>query len=388
MAPRNPVDASRPRFDAVVVGAGVIGLACAWRAASSGLSVCVLERGSPGDGASSVAAGMLAPVGEVLWGEEGLLGLNLASARMFEGFSAELEAASGLPVPYRRCGALHVALDRDEASELRRRFALHESLGLDSAWLRPSECRDLEPSLSPDAGPGILASDDAEVDPRALLAALRQGCERAGVSVLTGAEVTELQVSGQAVEGVALASGETLTASVVVVAAGCWSGAAAWLPDEIRPPVRPVKGEILRLRGSAANPIVTRIVGGERAYIVPRETGEVVVGATSEERGLDTTVSAGGVHELLREAYRTLPEIAELEFVEASAGLRPGTPDNAPIIGSSALDGLILATGHYRNGILLAPITAKIVSSLLAGETPPDVPAAVGPERFAASASR
>ena len=372
------------RFDAVIVGAGVIGLACAWRAAASGLSVCVVERGTPGAGASSVAAGMLAPVGEVSWGEERLLSLNLASAHMFEAFSTELENSSGLPVPYRRCGALHIALDRDEAEELRRRFTLQQSLGLDVRWLSPSECRDLEPSLSPEAGPGIYAADDAESDPRALLAALQRACEPAGVTIITAAEVTELRLRDTTVEGVVLATGEELTASSIVVAAGCWSGDAAWLPAEIRPPVRPVKGEILRLRGPADDPIVTRMVGGERAYIVPRENGEVVVGATVEERGFDTSVTAAGVHELLREAYRTLPEIAELEFVEASAGLRPGTPDNAPIIGVTELDGLILATGHYRNGILLAPITAEIVTALLCGEQPPDVAVAVGPQRFAA----
>jgi glycine oxidase len=367
------------------VGGGLIGLACAWRTAARGLSVCVVEREQPGSGASSVAAGMLAPVTEVSWGEERLLALNLASARMFAEFAAELEAASELPVPFRRCGALHVAGDRDEAEELRRRFALHESLGLESDWLRPSECRDLEPSLAPDIGPGLHAKEEAEVDPRALLRALHRACERTGVNVFLDAEVTALCLTDDAVAGIALASGERIAASRVVVAAGCWSGGAPWLPAEVRPPVRPVKGEVVRLRDSGREPILGRIVGGERAYIVPRESGEVVVGATVEERGFDTTVTAAGVHELLREAYRTLPGIAELEFVEARAGLRPGTPDNAPIIGATALDGLILATGHYRNGVLLAPITAEIVSSLLAGDAAPEVAAGVVPERFGAT---
>ncbi len=363
----------------------MIGLACAWRAAARGLSVCVLEREHPGAGASSVAAGMLAPVSEVSWGEERLLALNMASARMFGQFAAELEESSGLPVPFRRCGSLHVAGDRDEADDLRRRFALHTSLGLDSDWLRPGECRDLEPRLSPDTGPGLHAKDEAEVDPRALLAALHRGCELAGVSVLSGAEVTALRGTEAAVDGVGLAGGDEIAAPDVVVANGCWAGDVRWLPAEVRPPVRPVKGEVVRLRGRDQDPVIGRIVGGDRAYLVPRESGEVVVGATVEERGFDTTVTAAGVHELLREAYRRVPEIAELEFVEACAGLRPGTPDNAPIIGRTGLDGLILATGHYRNGILLAPITAEVVGSLLTGDQPPEAAAGVGPERFAAA---
>jgi len=373
---------SHERFDVAIVGGGVIGLSCAWRAAQRGLAACVIEREALGAGASSVAAGMLAPVGEASWGEERLLELNLASARMFADFADELQAASLMPVPYRRCGALHVATDRDEAEELRRRLALHESLELDSEWLLPSECRTLEPSLSPDIGPGLHARDEAEIDPRALIAALRGACVQSGVALLVGSEVSGLLLSGNTADGVRLDDGREIPSAHVVVAAGAWSGAASWLPEDVRPPVRPVKGEVVRLRGASGEQVLGRIVASERVYIVPREGGEVVLGATVQERGFDTTVTAAGVHELLREAYRAVPETAELEFVEASAGLRPGTPDNTPIIGETRVKGLLLASGHYRNGVLLAPITAEIIGSLLAGSELPPSAAAVSPARF------
>ncbi|MGI9556361.1 MAG: glycine oxidase ThiO, partial [Solirubrobacterales bacterium] len=318
--------------DVAVVGAGIVGLACAWRLAERGVSVTVVDRGVPGAGASSVAAGMLAPVGEASWGEERLLALNLESARLFGAFAGELEAAAGLPVPYRACGALHVAADRDEAEELRRHLELHRARGLESTWLTPSECRELEPGLAPGAGPGLLAVEEAEIDPRMLLAALVAACGRSGVEVISGAEVVELRV-GNAVEGLLLADGRELGCPSVVAATGAWSGSGEWLPPDARPPVRPVKGEAVRLRGSAEEPVIGHIVAAERIYLVPRADGELVVGATVEERGFDVSVTASGVHELLREAYRIVPDTAELEFVEARAGLRPGTPDNAPVIG-------------------------------------------------------
>jgi glycine oxidase len=374
-------------FDAVVVGAGVIGLACAWRAARRGLDVCVVDREAPGSGASRVAAGMLAPVGEASWGEEGLLELNLASARAYPEFASELEEESGLPVGYRRCGGLHVALDRDEAEELRRRYELQRSLGLEAEWLRPRGCRELEPGLSPAVTAGVHAPHEGEVDPRRLVAALVAAAERAGVTVLAGADVTDATVQSGRLVAVGTADGRELRAGAVVLAAGCWSGRARWLPPGAVPPVRPVKGQIIRLQGPPAEPLCERIVAGERVYVVPRDDGSVVVGATVEERGFDLTVTAGGVHELLREAYRALPDVAELELVEATAGLRPGTPDNAPVIGRAALDGLILATGHYRNGILLTPATADAVAALLTGEQLPAA-ARLGPERFAARGAR
>ncbi|HEX2435231.1 MAG TPA: glycine oxidase ThiO [Solirubrobacterales bacterium] len=374
--------------DVLVVGAGVIGLASAWRAAQRGLSVRVIDRETPGSGASRVAAGMLAPVGEASWGEETLLKLNLASARAYPSFVAELERASGHEVAYRRCGGLHVALDRDEAEELRRRHELQRSLGLDATWMRPARLRELEPGLSPACTAGVHAADEAEVDPASLLPALASAAERAGVEVLSATEASAGLVEGGAISGVRTVDGRELRASRVVVASGSWSGDAAWLPPEARPPVRPVKGQVVALRGPAERPVCERIVATERVYVVPRGDGRVVLGATVEERGFDVAVTAGGVYELLREAYRVLPEIAELELAQAVAGLRPGTPDNAPIIGRGALDGLVFATGHYRNGILLAPGTADAVAALVADEAPPAETIPMGPGRFETAVAR
>ena len=367
-------------YDAIVVGAGAIGLACAWRAAQRGLRVCVLERGEPGSGASGVAAEMLAPVSEMSFGEQGLLRANLASALAWPAFARELGEATGRETGYRDCGALHVALDGDEVAELRRRHELQDSLGLEAQWLRPSECRRLEPGLAPSVAGGIHASAEAEVDPRALVAALVEALRRERGELIAGDEPAEALFDGDRIRGLQTVAGRTLVADRVVLAAGAWSGSSSWLPVEARPPVRPVKGQILVLRG--AEPVCERIVVSPRVYLVPRADGRLVVGATVEERGFDATVTAGGVHELLREAYRLVPEIAELELVETTVGLRPGSPDNAPLVGPAAVEGLVVASGHFRNGILLAPLTGDAVASLLAGERPPDEIAALSPARF------
>jgi glycine oxidase len=351
----------------LVVGAGVVGLACGWRAAQRGLSVRVLDRAGPGAGASGIAAGMLAPVGEATWGQERLLELALDSHRAWPEFAADLAEASGMEVGYERLGALHVALDRDEADELRRRFELMRELNLEAQWLRPRACRELEPGLTPACTAGVHAPHESAVDPRALVAALRGALEAGGGEVAHGDAVDPLIADGR-LEGVRSDDGSEHRAARVVLASGCWSGQAPWLPPRARPPVRPVKGQILSLRGPSGAPVCNRIVASERVYMVPRADGRLVVGATVEERGFDTQVTAGGVYELLREAHRALPDVAELELVEANAGLRPGTPDNLPRIGPGAIDGLLLATGHYRNGILLAPITAELVAAVLARE--------------------
>ena len=373
------------KFDVVVVGAGAIGLACAWRAAQRGLRVRVVERDRPGSGASGVAAGMLAPVGEATWGEDRLLEAALVSHAAWPGFADELAAATDLDTGFIPGGALHVGLDRDEAAELRRRYELMASLDLDAEWLGPGECRALEPGLHPRIHRGVHAPHEAGVDPGALVRALHLAAERAGVEVAAGAEVTGAIVDGSRIEGVETADGERHLAATTVLAAGAWSGQAEWLPEPARPPVRPVKGQILTLRAAAARLPAERIVVSGRVYLVPRADGRLVAGATVEELGFDTRVTAGGVHELLREAYRTLPDVAELELERAVAGLRPGTPDNAPVVGRGDLEGLVLATGHFRNGILLTPLTASGVAAILCGEEPPAELAMADPARFASA---
>jgi glycine oxidase len=358
-------------FDSIFVGGGVIGLACAWRAAQRGAQVVVLERAEPPAGATRVAAGMLAPVGELTFGEPELLELTLESAALYPEFIAELEGASGQPTGYVREGALHVALDGDEAAQLRRVHDLQRSLGLEAEWLGPRRCRALEPGLTPSFHGGVFAPNEAAIDPRALARALATALVAAGGELRTGSEVVDGIFGGDRLIGVRTGDGEELRADAVVLANGAWSGATEWLPEHARPPVRPVKGEVMELRGrDGAGAPCTRIVCSERVYLVPRPDGRLIVGATVEERGFDTTVSAGGVYELLREAYRLLPEIAEMEIVDTIAGLRPGTPDNLPLIGPGEIEGLILATGHFRNGILLAPLTADRIAASLAANPP------------------
>jgi glycine oxidase len=369
------------RYDAIFVGGGVIGLACAWRASQRGARVCVLERDRPAAGATGVAAGMLAPVGEASWGEERLLVFNFESLGRWPGFAEQLESEAELEVGFSQSGALHVAVDRDEAEELRRRFELHRSLGLDSEWLSGRECRRLEAGLATAVRGGAHVPGEASVDPRKAVAALLAALDRRSIAVHSGAAVMGAERQSGAWR-VVTADGQVLEGSSLVLAAGCWSGQARWLPGGA-PPVRPVKGEILTLRGSADEPACDRIVAGERVYMVPRADGRLIVGATVEERGFDTTATAGGVHELLREAYRVIPEIAELELVEATAGLRPGSPDNAPLIGPSDAEDLLIATGHFRNGVLQAPVTADCIAALLAGETPPVDLEPFSPRRFA-----
>jgi glycine oxidase len=359
--------------DVAVIGGGIIGLAIAWRAAQRGLSVCVLERGELGTGASDVAAGMLAPVTEADPGELALLELGLRSARAWPAFAEELAQAAGADPGLRRSGALVVARDRDEAEALERELALRIELGLDVQRLLPSAARRLEPALAPTVRLALDVPGDHSADPRAVVLALAEAARRAGATLRTGAAVERLEQRRGRVAGVVVAGGEVVPAARVVVAAGAWTGAIAGLP---RIPLRPVKGQILRLRDPAGPGLLERIVRFEGGYLVPRGDGRYVLGATMEERGFDTTVTAGGLYELLRDAGELVPGVHELVIEEMTAGLRPATPDNAPLLGPAAeLDGLHWATGHHRNGILLAPVSADIVVDGLEGGGPGVAPA-------------
>jgi glycine oxidase len=377
--------AAEHHLDAVVIGAGVIGLAVGWRAAARGLRVAVVEREEPGAGASHVAAGMLAPVSEAQFGEGDLLELGLRSARGWPDFAAELQRASGADPGYRPCGTLLVARDSDEAEALERLLEFRRALGLRVDRLRPSAARALEPALAPTLRLAVHAPDDHAADPRALTWTLVAALRRAGAELRTGADVRAVRTGGERVEGVELATGEFLAARQVVVAAGCWAGAIDGIPAQARVPVRPVKGQILRLRDPAGSGLATRVLRIPDAYLVPRGDGRYVLGATVEERGFDTAVTAGALLELLREMTDLLPGLGELELEEAGAGLRPATPDNAPAIGAGALDGLVWATGHHRNGILLAPVTADLVAGVLSGDGLPDFAAPFAPARFEAA---
>ncbi len=365
---------SRTSADVAVVGGGVIGLVTAWRAAQRGLRTAVVDP-RPGDGAAGVAAGMLAAVTELHHGEEALLDLNLASAARYPEFVAELTQLTGIDIGYRPCGTLVAALDADDRALLRELHALQQRCGLATQWLTGRESRRLEPMLAPGVRGGLRVDGDHQVDPRRLLAALLTACERAGVA-FHRVWATELTVTGERATGLVLADGGALAAGQVVLAGGCRSAELAGLPPEVAPPVRPVKGQILRLRMPAGQPpllsrTVRAVVRGGSIYLVPRADGELVLGATSEECGPDTTVTAGGVYQLLRDAHELVPGLTELPLVECRAGLRPGSPDNAPLLGPSGLAGLHLATGHHRNGVLLAPITGEVLAEVLtSGELP------------------
>jgi glycine oxidase len=358
---------ARSGSDVVVVGSGVIGLAVAWRMATSGRAVTLVDP-EPGRGASWAAAGMLAPVGEANFGEERLSALLVGAARAWPTFAAELESASEVTIGYRTEGTLLVAVDPSDRLVLDDLLDYRRSLGLEAVTLTAAGCRAAEPLLAPGIRGGADLREDHQVDNRRLVEALNVAVDRAGVMTTRG-RVSGVIRRGEAVAGVTFDGGGQLDADVVVVAAGCWSGQLAGWPERLRPPVRPVKGLTLRLRAGPRSPRLKRtirgLVHGRSCYVVPRTDGSLVIGATVEERGFDLTVEAGSVGDLLGDARRLVPSLDDYELCESTTGLRPGSPDNAPIVGGAGLRGLVVATGHYRNGILLAPLTAEEVVRLV-----------------------
>jgi glycine oxidase len=374
--------------DVVIVGAGVIGLATAWRAAGSGLAVTVVDP-APASGASRAGAGMITPISELNYGEEPLMHLGIASRDRYATFVAELEELTGMTTDYRAEGLLQVAFDADDLALIDDLRRFQQTVGVRTEALTGRECRRLEPMLAPSVRGGLLAPDDGAIDPRRLCAALIAAVERLGGTIVR-TRATEIVMAGDAAAGVRLAGGEELRAGQVVLAAGSWTGDLKGLPPGVLPEIRPVKGQIVRLRTRV--PFLARctrgLVHGSPIYLVPRSDGEVVVGATQEELGFDTTVTAGGLWELLRDARELIPGVTELEFAEVIAGLRPGSPDNAPLLGPLGPPGLHIASGHFRGGVLLAPITGEIMTELLATGRVPELANPFTPERFGSAGDR
>lgn len=371
--------------EVVVVGGGVIGLACAWRAAGGGWSVTVVDP-APGRGASWVAGGMLAPAAEVQPGDEALLALGRRSAERYPAFVAELAGSAGTDPGYTRRGTLIAARDTDDAAQLRVLHDLQHRWGLAAERLTSREARRLEPALGPAVRGGLWLPDDHQIDNRRLVGALIAGCRQRDVAFVDR-PATTVATSATGRARVVLDDGRAVEGDEVVVAAGAASGRQPAIDVDGRStelPVRPVKGQIVRVRATGASVAPTRTVRGLEVYVIPRDHGEIAIGATSEERGFDTRVTAGAVRELLDRAWELLPGLAEAEFVEVVAGLRPGTPDNAPLLGRlGGAGGPIVATGHYRHGVLFAPVTADAVLALLdATATPVDL-TAFAPDRFA-----
>jgi glycine oxidase len=357
------------------VGGGVIGLASAWRMASRGWGVTVIDP-TPGRGASWVAAGMIAPLGEAEHSETAITRLRIAGAGWWPDFAADLVRTTGMDIGYSMTGSIMVAVDSSDQLVVEDLASLHHDLGYAVKHLSASACRALVPSLSPGIRGGVELPDDHHVDNRRLVEALIESCTNVSVSFVRDRVARVVFGHDGAVRGAFLGSGELVDADVVVMTAGAECGAIGGVPVEASPDVRPVMGQVLRLRPTPGSPDVARtirgVVHGRPCYIVPRADGSVVVGATSEERGFETTVRAGAVHGLLDDARTLVPGIDEFELAECSVGLRPASPDNGPIVGWTGAPGLAVATGHYRNGILLTPITAHAVECLLTGDPLPD----------------
>jgi glycine oxidase len=359
-----------------------MGLGIAWRLAQSGCAVTVYDRAEAGRGASWAAAGMLAAAVESEPGEEKLLALTLESQKLWPGFARELEAASGISVDYRDEGTMVVAPTRDDAEQLRFSFEFQKSLGLDLGWLPVAEARRREPHLGPGISGAVWSPRDHQVENRLLGRALAEAARRSGVVLHEHCRVCEIELAGARACGVVTDGGRD-RADIVVLAAGAWSREIGGIPPSHLPPVRPIKGQMLALRMAPHAPLLRHVIWLPRdGYLVPRRDGRLLVGATVEERGFDETLTAGGLLALIEGAWRAVPAIEELAVAETWVGFRPGSRDDAPMLGPSGIDRLVMATGHHRNGILLAPITADLISAyILTGRLPESV-RPFTPERF------
>ena len=370
---------SPPRV--VIIGAGVIGLGIAWRLAGRA-EVTVFDRGKAGAGASYAAAGMLAACCEAEPGEEALVALGRESQARWPAFAEELFRASGIDVELRREGTLVLALTADDQAEITHRLEFQRRLDLPLEWLSAVATRAREPHVAGKIAGALFSPQDHQVDNRKLAQALRIAAEAAGAKIHEERPVREIVVESGRANGVALENGTIATADFVVLAAGAWSRSIGGLPPDRRPPVRPVKGQMLALRMDAASPLLSHVLWAPGAYLVPRRDGRLIVGGTVEEKGFDDTITAGGMLTLLEAAWRAIPAVENLPVDEIWVGHRPGSRDDAPILGPGPLQGLFYATGHHRNGILLAPVTADAMARMVLDDVVDPAVKPFGLERF------
>ncbi len=353
----------------IIIGGGVIGLGIGWQLAKAGASVSLFERDQVGRGASWAAAGMLAPLAEAHTEETELLELGVKSLSLYPQWVDELETDAQMCIDYRVDGTLIVGLEPDDTHQLSHLYAAQQQMDLDVNWLTGGEAREIEPTLSPRVTAAIHCVSDHQVDNRKMVNALQRAYLTCGGVLQENSSVEGIVIKDGTLTGVSAEDG-TQKCDVVVLAAGCWSTQIKGIPESVRPPIRPVKGQMLALQMEEGVEVKT-VIRTVRAkyptsvYLVPRNDGRLIVGATSEEMGFDTRLTVGGVFELLRGAWEAVPGVYELPILDTWAGLRPGSRDNAPILGKTPVENLIYATGHYRNGILLTPITAYEISKLI-----------------------
>jgi glycine oxidase len=342
-------------FDVAIAGAGLIGSSIAFELAQAGLKVAVFDRGEPGREASWASAGILSPAPESP-AMISMVPLAKASMNLYPALVANVEEISGEKVGYRAKGTMDVFFTKDAIPDLSTLIALHHGMGLKAEPLRPEDARELEPSLSTELEAAALRPEEASIDNRAFTHAMLSAAKKSGAEVFPGANITGIVKEGGRCTGLKVGN-ETVTAKWTVIAAGCFSAEIEGVKEFA--PVRPAKGQMVSLRADGLK--IERVIWGEKIYIVPRNDGRILAGATVEYVGFDKQVTAGGIEKILSAAIEVIPEFANARIEETWAGLRPDSPDHLPILGPADVDGLVIATGHFRSGVLLTPITARLV---------------------------
>jgi len=370
------------KFDVAIVGGGLIGGSIAWELARAGLSVGVFDRQEPGREASWASAGILSPAPETP-GMIPLVPLGKASLSLYPEFIAQVEEASGIKTGFRQRGTLEALFHATAREELSTIIALHHGLGLKAEPLHADEAREIEPALSEDLEAAVLRPEEASVDNRLLTQAVLKAAQKEGAEIFAANEVKSLWKENRRCAGVSLQN-EKVSANWTVIAAGSFSANIEGV--EQYAPVLPAKGQMVAFRSS--EPLIERVLWAEKIYLVPRTDGRVLAGATVEYVGFEKGLTAGGLQKILSAAMELAPSLANSQIQETWAGLRPDSPDHLPILGTTDLDGLIIATGHFRSGVLLTPITARLVREWITLQNVSEDWDRFSPMRFQSAAAR